>query len=147
MKFNWATGITISLVAFALMIFYLVFKIMNSNEKLVTDRPYEDGLAYNQIMDRQQRSLAWQHKFKAELTSDGICIRMQDHKNVSPLTGKLTLYRPQGDKPDMRVNLELDSMGRQCVSKLAVGKGRWKVVINWSYKDKPFLWQQEVYIP
>ena len=146
MKISWVTGIVASFVLFVLMIFYLVYVINRSNEQLVTDRPYEEGLAYNQVMQRQQRSAIWQKSINLIQTVNDICISFKQAEELKTATGKINLYRPQGDQQDVGISFALDARGQQCIPTHTLAKGRWRVVIRWQMAGNDYEWQKEFYV-
>jgi nitrogen fixation protein FixH len=147
MKMNWGTGIVLSFVAFVLMIFYLVWKINRSSEHMVTDRPYEEGLAYNETLARKERSAVWQNQIVVEGGNGGICIRFPKQMQVAKAKGTVTFFRPQGDRKDIVVPLTLNAAAEQCVQLQAPANGRWRVAVDWQLNDTTYEWQRDVYVP
>lgn len=144
MKLNWGTGIAISFIAFALMIFYLVYVINRSNERLVTDRPYEEGLAHNAVMERQARSAVWKDKLRCTQEKEQLCVAFAQDPQAQG--GNIILYRPKGDVGNLQVGLDLTADQQQCIPAQTLAKGRWRVVVKWQTSGQEFEWQHELYL-
>lgn len=106
----------------------LVTLAVNSQTGMVTDHPYERGLAYNKTIEaaNAQQSLGWQMEIK--LTPQKLNILWKDKAGKPITTGKVyaVLRRPTQEKLDQQMHLHAKADSWETEVELSA-KGLWEV--------------------
>lgn len=115
-----------------------ITKAIESNTGVVTDRPYERGLNYNQVLDKaeQQKALGW--KAVTALTEDDVLVYTLHDKEDKPLKGAavtVQMLRPAQKGEDFSLTLSETSAGRYESKINAPLKGAWTAHIAVTYGD------------
>ncbi|MBT3558287.1 MAG: FixH family protein [Rhodospirillales bacterium] len=124
-----------------LMFFGVIFAVngtffyfaMESWPGLVTEHPYENGLAYNQTLDgaEKQSLLGWKSEIGVVASADGhtVNVTLWD-KNEQPLSGLMVetvLRRPVNDAQDLIAQLSQLGAGQYSTTVTLPVQGRWYV--------------------
>lgn len=116
---------------------------------LVTDHPYEKGLAYNQVVraEQEQEALGW----KAEIGQEGekVSVRLQD-KSGHPLVPEkvvASFYRPTKDGMDFTASMEAAGPGHYVLSPAFPAKGLWEVRVYVTDHDHHFQHSKRIVVP
>lgn len=111
---------------------------------LVTDHPYEKGIAYNKIVaaEEQQEKLGW--KADIEYRDGALLFRLQDRHQQALKPEKVTasFYRPQHDGMDFDVALT----GDKTPVKLPA-PGLWEVRVDGTYQGTHYQQHKRIVAP
>ena len=144
-KFNWGTGILITIIVFMVITISTVVYLMNQDVDLVASDYYDKGIHHQEQIDRMNRT----NKMGDEVSispEDGF-IRLVLPKSFigQSLKGAIQFYRPSNSKSDFSIALSLDTSAQQIISTQNMGKGYWKVKLNFTqdaieyYKESSFV--------
>ena len=84
MKFNWGTGIVVTIIAFIAFIMYFVITMSTDNtysHDLVTDKYYQEELNYQQEIDAEKNANRLKEKVTIEKNSKGLQINFPKYFN------------------------------------------------------------------
>ncbi len=144
-KFNWGTGIFISIVAFMAITLVLTSIFMNQRVDLVTSNYYEKTLTYQDQIDTYKRTAGLKEKVAFSYADNKINLSFPVSFWEQVDNGKLYFYRPSDSRKDFTIPILLDKKGSQTINISTIDKGYWKVEVQWemnnqNYKmDKSFL--------
>jgi len=131
MKFNWGTGITISITLFLVVSFAMIFHFMNQKVDLVTDNYYEKTLVYQTTIDEAVRSKDVNNQIKLEYLNNRL-------KFIFPISiinkisnGEMYFYRPSDSNKDFKTSFQLNKNNEIVWDASKIEKGYWKVQIHW----------------
>ena len=146
MKINWGTGIVITIVAFIGFIMFMVVKMMSNkayDHDFVTEKYYQKELAYqdNIYAIRNEKNL--KNPIKTEKTKKGLKIYFPSDFNPKEIKGKVFLYRPSNKALDFEMQISLANTFLLVPEESLLG-GRWNIDISFTYKNKPYLYQQKI---
>ncbi len=108
-KFNWGTGIFITIIVMISWIGFLINKSFEYKLNMDSDDYYERGLVHSAQMQRIERSIPYKDDFKLELTDDMILIYYPSFFENKNAFGELWFYRPSDFELDIKIaisNLE-----------------------------------------
>tara|TARA_X000000950_G_C13663522_1_gene556948 strand:+ start:285 stop:731 length:447 start_codon:yes stop_codon:yes gene_type:complete len=146
MKFNWGTGIVITIIAFIAFIMYFVITMSTDHaysHDLVTDKYYQAELNYQQEIDASQNAINLEEKIKVQRDAKGLRIEFPADYQPKELTGKVFLYRPSNKQLDFEMPISI-SKTYLLVPEQRLLDGRWNIKIQWNYKNKDYLLKKEI---
>jgi hypothetical protein len=144
-KFNWGTGILISIIVFMVITIGTVVFLMNQDVDLVARDYYDKGIQHQKQIDRLNRTNSLGDEIQI-IPADGF-IRLSFPKSFvnRSFEGNVKFYRPSDSKKDFAVALSIDTSAQQLISTKDMDRGYWKVKLNWTrdsveyYKESSFV--------
>lgn len=146
MKFNWGTGIVVTIIAFIAFIMYFVITMSTDNtysHDLVTDKYYQAELNYQQEIDAEKNAKSLKEKVTIEKNSKGLKINFPKYFNPKSIEGKVFLYRPSSKQLDFEIPISI-SKTYLLVPEQRLVDGRWNMKIFWKYKNTDYLIKKEL---
>ncbi|WP_341659268.1 FixH family protein [Blattabacterium cuenoti] len=143
-KFNWDTGIVLSLVFFIIFITYIAFFFPHVGSQLVSDRYYEEEMKYQEIINEKKNVSKLPIKIKVFILNSGIKIIFPPINN--DIHGFFTLFRSSSKDLDFTksFNLLKDSKKILLIPKKFLKKGYYKLIIRWK-TDKKFFFEKDIF--
>jgi len=126
----------------------MVYKAVSTNTGVVTDKPYEHGLAYNTYLQEQaeQNARGW----KADVTyKNGALAFTLKGADGQPLTGaqvKAHIMRPVQAGMDFDVVLAETTPGLYISESKFPKPGLWNIEVSASWQNQPYRLAQELVI-
>lgn len=145
MTLNWGHKLAIVYIAFALFMFFLVYKSTKSDFQLVTKDYYKDELAYQQVIDGTNRANELSTFLTIEQVQDKIIIRLPSEMKGKKTEGEIWFYCINNNKNDQRLKLAVNEEGKQVIEAGILNPANYKVKINWKadnlnyYSEKSFI--------
>jgi len=146
MKFNWGTGIVVTIIAFIAFIMYFVITMSTDNtysHDLVTDKYYQAELNYQQEIDAEKNAKSLKEKVTIEKNSKGLKINFPENFIPKNIKGKVFLYRPSNKQLDFEIPISI-SKTYLLVPEQRLVDGRWNMKIFWKYKNTDYLIKKEL---
>ncbi len=137
-KFNWGTGILISIIIFMAITISTVVYLMNQNVDLVASDYYNKGIQHQDQIDRVNRTNLMSEV--VQIIPENGFIRLvfpQDFAQKS-LIGTVQFYRPSDSKKDFTLSISIDTSAQQLITTQNLEKGYWKVKLNWTLDSKEY---------
>ncbi|MGA0332363.1 MAG: FixH family protein [Kiritimatiellia bacterium] len=144
-RFNpWPVAITLWFVFLIGVCIWFVKKSMGMNHDLVSSSYYADGLNH----DAHQAALA---RTKALEQPPRITLDAENHRLIVYLPREargavLKLYRPSDARLDLKYALQEDGVP-SVLSTLSLHPGKWLAKISWEYENRPYYFQEDLFIP
>ena len=146
LKFNWGTGIFISIAVFMIIIIILTTIFMNQRVDLVTNNYYEKTLTYQNQIDTYKRTAELKEKVSFNYADNKINLSFPDSFLKKVNDGKLYFYRPSDSRKDFTIPIQLDKNGSQVFNTSKIDKGYWKVEVQWTMNNQNYLMEKSVLI-
>ena len=146
MKFNWGTGIVVTIIAFIAFIMYFVITMSTDNtysHDLVTDKYYQEELNYQQEIDAEKNAKSLKEKVTIEKNSKGLKINFPENFIPKNIKGKVFLYRPSNKQLDFEIPISI-SKSYLLVPEQRLVDGRWNMKIFWKHKNTNYLIKKEL---
>ncbi len=146
MKFNWGTGIVVTIIAFIAFIMYFVITMSTDNtysHDLVTDKYYQAELNYQQEIDAEKNANRLTEKVTIEKNSKGLKINFPENFIPKNIKGKVFLYRPSNKQLDFEIPISI-SKTYLLVPEQRLVDGRWNMKIFWKHKNTNYLIKKEL---
>jgi len=137
MRFNWAMGISVMYVGFALAMVGLVLFSTTQRVDLVAPNYYENEIKYENHIATVKRTQALSEKPTWRISMDRIEFLFPVSWNDSDISGSFKFYRPSNSGADFNVTIKpLQHSQQLSIDKLA--RGMWKLQITWKVKEIEF---------
>ena len=146
MKFNWGTGIVVTIIVFIAFIMYFVITMSTDNtysHDLVTDKYYQAELNYQQEIDAEKNAKSLKEKVTIEKNSKGLKINFPKYFNPKSIEGKVFLYRPSSKQLYFEIPISI-SKSYLLVPEQRLVDGRWNMKIFWKHKNTNYLIKKEL---
>jgi hypothetical protein len=145
-KFNWGTGIVISIAIFMIITIMMMITFMNQKVDLVTENYYEKTIDYQDQIDINNRTLNLEETVNVTCNQNVINISFPKTFFKDVKNGKLFFYRPSDSNEDFEMALNLDDNGNQVFSASKMLKGFWKIGINWNMNKQNYQTEKSIII-
>lgn len=124
---------------------------LSSNPGVVSDTPYEDGLAYNTTLAerRKEAALGWRVTVEEPVSGRTLRVQVLD-KAGEPMPGMTVtgaLSRPTSDKDQTTLRFRADPAGGAYVATLPDKPGVWDVQMRIAARDGRILNAHYRYVP
>ena len=128
---NWGKGILITIILFLAGTAVMIIIAVNSSYDLVANNYYEQGIKYQDKIDRINRTNALPEKVIIEFLENEVLISMPRMFAAGIINGDVKFYRPSDAGRDFKIPLQLDSGNKILISTGKLEKGFWKIQIDW----------------
>ena len=144
-KFNWGTGILITIIIFMVITIGTVVFLMNQDVDLVTNDYYNKGIQHQSQIEKVNRTNEMVEKVSINLGNGFVVFNFPKSLTKKSIEGTIQFYRPSDSKKDFSIPLSVDTSGQQIISTQSIVKGYWKVKVDWKqdsieyYKESSFV--------
>ena len=146
MKFNWGTGIVITIIAFISFIMYFVITMSTNNSyshDLVTDNYYQQEIAYQQEINAEKNLKKLTEKITIQKSDKGLRINFPSKFKNKNIEGTMFLYRPSNKQLDFEIPISISNT-YLLVPENRLLDGRWNIKIKWNHKNTNYLFKKEL---
>lgn len=142
-KSKWGLGIFLLYGLFVIFILSLVMFASVHDVQLVEKNYYQKDLAYQDQIDRVDRTSRLEKKLTMDMSGENgnIKIKFPVGKNKI-IEGTIKFFRPSNSRYDFEIPIKADSLGTQEIDTKLMIRGFWKVNLNWKV-DSIEYYQQE----
>ena len=147
MKINWGTGLVIGMLAFISFIMYFVITMLSSKDydhDLVTEDYYRAELYYQQDINAEKNALAMKEQIQVKTEGNKLVVQFPETMDLQEMEGNVSFYRPSNKMLDFQIPFKELSENSLIVPEEKLVKGRWNININWTNRDKDFLFKKEI---
>ena len=144
-KFNWGTGILITIILFMIIVISTAVYLMNQDVDLVTNDYYNKGINHQQQIDRMNRTNAMDDKVQISPENGYLKLKFPKSYAQKSFNGTIQFYRPSDSKKDFALSISIDTSAQQLIPVQNLEKGYWKVELSWTqdsleyYKESSFV--------
>lgn len=143
---NWGKGLTLAILAFALMMAWFVFKASQNPMPLVTEDYYGAELKYQGRIDETARAHALSAPVRIALQRSSVGLIFPQEMQGSHITGTLNLLRPDNPAADRIMQISTDSLHLTIPNMDLVG-GRYNTALEWQVAGVKYFTEEKVYVP
>jgi len=145
----WGFGAAAIYIGFVLFILGLVMYASIQDVQLVEEGYYEEGLAYQDRIDRMARTskAPVQLRIKHDYTAGAIELSFADSAVAESLMGEIHLFRPSNSRLDRFFPLDLGGAGYQVIATDGMARGLWLIEVDWNVDTLGYYSQSRIIIP
>lgn len=145
-KFNWGTGIFITIIVMVSWIGFLISKAFEYKVNIDTEDYYERGLDHTTQMERIKRSIPYEDGFTIEIIDEYIQISYPAFFYGKNVTGELWFYRPSDFELDKKIALSNQENNIQKVHIHYFKRGRYILRTTLNANDLSYFFEHDVII-
>lgn len=131
MKISWGIGITITIIVFMLISFWLIYFSFSQEVNLVRDDYYQAEVQFDDKLESIKRTELLNEKLLISLEANNIKLVFPSNFIKNNIDGSIILYRPSNRESDIQFPINLDSNNIQFIATTGMLNGRWKIQVNW----------------
>jgi len=146
MKINWGTGITITIVVFMLISFWLIYFSFNQEVNLVRDDYYEAEVKHDEQTETINRTNNLTNPLKISVDASSVIIKFPDDAKNTKISGEIMFYRPSDRNLDFTLKIDPDTSNQQIVKTEKLLKGMWKVNVYWNIDSVKYYNEQIIMV-
>ncbi len=143
---NWGNKILVVFVAFAIFIFYLVYRCTQTQVDLVSKDYYKDELAYQDVIDGRNNVAALTGKVNISQKEDNLVIQLPHEMNGKKIEGLIWFYAPADAQKDKKIELQVNDSSQQVIDKKMLHSGNYTVKISWEAANNKYYNEQPLMI-
>lgn len=146
MKINWGTGIVLAFIGFISFILYFVITMTVNkkyNHDLVTEGYYKKELEFQSRLDATKNAQEFEDRVTVIKKEKGLFVFFPKNLDYKNIKGKVFLYRPSNKQLDFEMLISI-SDNYLLVPENRLVDGRWNITVEWDYKNKKYLHEQEL---
>ena len=144
MKWNWGTGIFLFFVCFIGALVWVFVQSRKVDNSLVLDQYYDEDLKYQEMYVKKQNTADLPLGVGVQMLSETKRIVFSFPADKQQVTGIVWLYNPAAKEQDIRLAIQVDTVGRFEVPFPPAAVGRWKVKIDWIGSGIPYYQEEEL---
>jgi len=145
-KFNWGTGIFITIIVMMAWIGFLVSKTFEYKLNMDAVDYYERGLVHSTQMERIKRSIPYKEDFRVELSDEMILINYPSAFEGKTMSGELWFYRPSDFELDKKIAISNQDNNIQKIHIQHFKKGRYILRATLGSEDLSYFFEHEFLI-
>jgi hypothetical protein len=146
MKFNWGTGIFLTIILFLIGMITLVIISSMQPLNLVSPDYYPKGIDYQNQINRISRAKNLKQPLRITQSGDEIIIQFPAIDSVHKPEGKVLLFFPIDNHLDREVEIETDDSLYQHISKKGLLRSRCIVKVTWTHDTLDYYVEEELMI-
>ena len=132
MKLNWGHKLVFFTSLFMLFIIIMVYKISTQKVELVDTNYYENGIRYQEEINKYSASKETKHVINFSLTSQELTFQTLASNSIE---GNIHFYRPSNSELDFTEPFAVNRDGKHVFVTTDLKKGPWKVTYEWKSGD------------
>lgn len=142
----WPYAITGWMLLFGTGMAAWVVVAVRNDPELVRPDYYEQEIAYQQQIDRLNRTTAVRSEVSVayESAQQQVALRLPAAHLAEKLTGTIHFYRPSNAKLDFHLPLAVDASGGQRIAAAKLQGGLWKVRVSWTSGGQEYFHDQSL---
>ena len=140
MKFHWGTGLFTFYGLFVLAFLVVLYFAAQSKTDLISDTYYEDGVNYQQVIDKKHNSDLLEEKVTVKTTPEGIEIKFPE--SVKTIDAKIKLLRISDKKLDREFSTNQHTF---VIPKKETVTGVYQLQIDWKGNNTGYYYEENIY--
>jgi hypothetical protein len=146
--FSWGSGLVIAIAIFMVSTLGFVFFATTLDFDLVTEHHYEEGVEYQQVIDRVEQSHTLSHPVQFNYKRNEQALRITFPEDVAEQAkqGTLTLYRPDDASLDQEKKLTRFTQNGLTVEEIELTPGKWTAQLKWSADQTQYYSESTLFV-
>ena len=146
---SWGVGVFVFYGLFIVFILAMVLYASIQDIQLVEGSYYEKGLAYQDRIDRRDRSrdLAGTLEIAQRVGEKRVVLSVPAADSTAVVTGRVHLLRPSNARLDRFMELVLDENRTQAIDTRDLARGLWLIEVDWKMGSEAYYTESRIVIP
>ena len=146
MKISWGIGITITIIVFMLISFWLIYFSFSQEVNLVRDDYYQAEVEFESKLESIKRTNLLDANLNIRLLEKNIEIVFPSNFISHKIEGSILLYRPSNRNSDVKIPIQLDSSHTQLINTDALMSGKWNIQVSWKTNSLEYFNEKNIMV-
>ena len=146
MKISWGIKIAATYILFVILTLVMVGITMNKDVNLVTDDYYKDELAYQQQINKINRTNQLPEQPAVDYSADTFKITFPSMFLPDQIKGNILFYRPSDHRMDFVKPIYTNSNREVTIAAGNIPRGLWKVKIDWEANGTTYFNESSIMV-
>lgn len=144
MKFNWGTGLALTLGIFIIGMGIVLYKALNQRHDLVTTDYYQQELAYQNTIDGKRNAQELSGTCELKVRDQELYIDFPEDLKGETADLEITMYYPTKAELDFELKEEAWTVGSLAVPGDKLAGGKWIAKIRMNLGDKDYYFEPQI---
>lgn len=140
---NWGNKLILVFIAFAGLMFFMVYKAMHTRYELVSKEYYQDELRYQDKIDGKTNALLVSD-VRIDANDDHLILQLPKEMEGQSIKGDIWFYCKTDAIKDLRIPLTADQEGKQFISKKQLKANKYLLKLSWETIDKKYYSEKDI---
>ncbi|MBL0882334.1 MAG: FixH family protein [Chitinophagaceae bacterium] len=140
---NWGNKLVLVFIAFAGLMFVLVYNAMHTRYELVSKDYYQDELRYQEKIDGKYNA-STVSDISFQIDQQYLILQMPKEFIGKALKGDVWLYCKTDAIKDLRLPLTANSDGMQFIPKNKLKASKYILKLSWEFAEKKYYTEQYI---
>jgi hypothetical protein len=145
-KISWGIGITITIIVFMLISFWLIYFSFSQEVNLVRDDYYQAEVQFDNKLESINRTEKLDEKLLISLEGKNIKLLFPSNFSNNDINGSVFLYRPSNRESDIQLPINLDSTNIQIIGTTGMLNGMWKIQVSWRVDSLEYFSEKNIMV-
>jgi nitrogen fixation protein FixH len=142
----WEIGIWFVYGGFVTFILGCIAYVAFRRADLVEFDYYEKGLEYQRQIGKIQSGANERPQITYDKNRASVILTFSDSQKSNNISGSVLFFKPSDAEQDFEISLNPDSGKIQIINDKRLGKGFWRVKINWQIGEQKYYFEDQLYI-
>lgn len=143
-KFNWGTGIALTLILFAMLMGFMVYKAMQQDFDLVSEEYYADELVYQDIINQKTNALKLTDKASLTMTDKEVYLLLPDDLEGKTKSFEVLMYCEQEADNDFTFEHKSTTENKFAIPFKTFSTGKWIAKVKLNCEDVDYYFDPEI---
>jgi hypothetical protein len=137
----WGFGVWLLYISFVVFVLGCIAFVAFRRYDLVEPDYYEKGLEYQKQLGKIQPTAADSPVISYDEITHILTLSFSKEGAASIDSGSILFFKPSDAQQDFRVKMNLDNIKRQQIDDKRLGKGFWRLKIDWFSEGKNYYYE------
>jgi hypothetical protein len=147
MKFNWGTGLAITLGIFVIGMGTVLYKALNQRHDLVTTDYYAKELAYQETIEQKKNAAALDEKCALKLEEEELLLHFPASLNGLKASAEIEMYSPTHAEKDFYISQKDWTVSSLEIPKEKLSAGKWIAKVNLNTETDDYYFETDILLP
>jgi hypothetical protein len=143
MSMNWGNKLILVFIAFAGLMFIMVYKAMNTRFELVSKEYYQDELRYQDKIDGRANA-AEIGSVTIASENENLVLQLPQELSGQTIKGEAWFYCKTDAVKDLKIPLNIDVHGRQTIAKKNLPAEKYLLKLTWETSEKKYYLEKDI---
>lgn len=140
---NWGNKLVVVFIAFAGLMFFLVYNAMNTRYELVSTTYYQDELRYQDKIEGKLNASTIS-EIEIDTDDDHLILQLPPNFISQSVKGDIWLYCKTDAQKDLRLTLAANEQGQHLIPKKQLKANKYLLKLSWETIDKKYYTEKDI---
>ncbi len=147
MKFNWGTGLAITLAIFVIGMGTVLYKALNQRHDLVTTDYYAKEIAYQETIEQKKNAAALDEKCTLKVEDEALLLHFPTSLKGLLASAEIEMYSPTHAEKDFYLSQKEWRVASLEIPKEKLSAGKWIAKVNLNTEGDDYYFETDILLP